>query len=532
MEVLLTNMNKEFKNVYLNNVEYNSNNNIPRSNKMIFNIQDNNKIKERKKSKINNNDEKGINERNLENKNEIISYIIKMKDDNYFENKENINNNENISYVSKGYQPCYHKTVERKPKKYNNKNVNELSNYVQKLINENTSIEEKIHDSQKDEIIIAQKNNLLLDRINKRKKNKKINNINFNENLLSSKYSSTINLFKRNEKKNLNNNNKIKTFIPFPKTEKNKRQIINRKNNYINNLELENKTYLNKINEILNTNLNECERTKNSKNNKFIKRINSFSSNLNLNEKLIRKKSFICFNKDKNQSFSYRNIESNFLIICNSNFKKNIGNNILIENNNEKKNNNSKCINVKNSIFNFERLSKLKKYYTQNESKISVDKFNNEDGTKDDIIYKKNKIKYLSPKMNSKNIKQHFLVRPKNKKILNDIANNYTRFESSIKYTKTLLNKIKLDNNIIVSKDYNTKNCIFNDESNYFKIENKSKEFNKNKNSNLISSSNLGRNSRLKYLSFKNINKYKTLNKGIYLNFSNNDSLNDDKEEI
>ena len=511
-------MKKKTEEILLTNTEYHSNNNIPRNNKIIFNIHDNTKIKEIKNSKKNINDEKGINDGHLEN-NEIISYIIKMKDNNYFENKENINNNENISYDSKCYKPCYHKMVDSKPKKYNNKNVNELSKYVQKLINENTCIEEKIHDSLKDGIILSEKNNLLLDRINKRKKNKKINNINFNENYLTSKYYSTINLFKRNKNNNLNDINKIKTSIPFPKTEKNKRQAMIRKNNYINNLEFENKTYLNKINEILNTNLNECERTKNSKNKKFQKRISNSSSNLNLNKKLIRKKSFICFNKENNQSFSYRNKDGNFLIISNSNFKKN-------NENNEKKINNSNC--TKNSIFNFERLSRLKKSYTQNESKINVDKFNNEDGTKDDIIYKKNKIKYLSPKINSKNIKQHFLIRPKNKKRENNIANNYTRFESSIKYTKTLLNKIKLDNELIKSKDYSSKNDKIYEQANYFIIEDKP-EINKNKIYNLINS-NTGRNSRLKYIFFKNINKCKTLNKDIYLNLSNNDSLNDGKE--
>ena len=291
-------------------------------------------------------------------------------------------------------------------------------------------------------------------------------------------------------------------------------------------MENENKTYLNKINEILNTNRNDYVKTKNNKSNissckKFQNRINNSFSNLNLNKKLIRKKSFICFNKENNQSFLCKNKEDNFLIISDSNFKINKADN-------EKKIKNSKCINIKNSIFNFERLSRLKKSNTQNETKISVDKFNNGDGSKDDIIYKINKIKYLSPKMNSKKTEKKFLIRPKIKKIEKYLTNNLSRFESSIKYAKTLLNKIKLDNNLIKSKDYNSNNDIINSGINYFKIEDKPNEFNKKKIYNLINS-NPGRNARLKYLYFKKINKHKTLNKDLFLNFSNNDSLNDDK---
>ena len=187
-EILLTNLNKDNKNDYSNNVDCESNYHIPRSNEMFFTFKNNNGIKENKKSKKNFDDEKVINNINFDSKNEIISYIVKIRDNNYFENKENIRDNENISLVSKGNKPYYHNMVDRKQKKYNNKNVNELSNYVHKLINKNTYIEEKIHDSLKDDLIISEKNNLLLKRINKRKKNKKINNINFNENLLTSKY--------------------------------------------------------------------------------------------------------------------------------------------------------------------------------------------------------------------------------------------------------------------------------------------------------------------------------------------------------
>jgi len=98
-----------------------------------------------------------------------------------------------------------------------------------------------------------------------------------------------------------------------------------------------------------------------------------------------------------------------------------------------------------NSIFTFERISKLKKSLIQNGPKVFIDKFINEDGTKDDIDYKINNRKYLSPNLNSKKNKIHYLPLSKNKINKDEKDDYFSRIESNINFSKTILNNIKLD---------------------------------------------------------------------------------------
>ena len=349
-------------------------------------------------------------------------------------NKENNPNNENISFGTKEVKPYFHKIIDRKTKKYNNKNLNELSNFVNKLINENNYIEEKIQKSINDNTLLNNNggNDLIIETINRRKKNKKIN---FNENILTKKYSSTINIFSKNKINEINKTiNRKKNIIPFPRTTKNKRQILERKNNYLNNINYENKTYINKMNKILNsdnngiTNFNNIKTSRNG--------IDKASNNLLQKTKKYIRKNFIYFNKDKNKNLSYTNT--------------NEVNNIK-ENGFNKLNNLNKYIQTRNitnkskenSIFNFERLSKLKKSFIQNKQNVFIDKFINEDGTKDDISYKIIKRKYLSPRINSKKNKIHFLSISKNQ--INDEDKYLSRITSNINFSKTILKNIKLD---------------------------------------------------------------------------------------
>ena len=150
--------------------------------------------------------------------NEIKIDLKKLKSN--MNNKENNPNNENISISSNESKPYYHKIIDRKTKKYNNKNLNELSNFVNKLIKENKCIEEKIHKNINDDMTLNEngENNLIINTLNRRQKNKKIN---FNEIISAKKYSSTINIFPKNKNNELNKTIKEKKiYIPFPKKQK------------------------------------------------------------------------------------------------------------------------------------------------------------------------------------------------------------------------------------------------------------------------------------------------------------------------
>ena len=133
--------------------------------------------------------------------NEIKIDLKKLKSN--MNNKENNPNNENISISSNESKPYYHKIIDRKTTKYNNKNLNELSNFVNKLIKENNCIEEKIHKNINDDMTLNEngENNLIINTLNRRQKNKKIN---FNEIISAKKYSSTINIFPKNKNNELN----------------------------------------------------------------------------------------------------------------------------------------------------------------------------------------------------------------------------------------------------------------------------------------------------------------------------------------
>ena len=368
--------------------------------------------------------------------NEIKIDLKKLKSN--MNNKENNPNNENISISSNESKPYYHKIIDRKTKKYNNKNLNELSNFVNKLIKENNCIEEKIHKNINDDMTLNEngENNLIINTLNRRQKNKKIN---FNEIISAKKYSSTINIFPKNKNNELNKTIKEKKiYIPFPKKTKNKKQILERKSNYFNKRKYENNTYIINMNKILNSNNNNNHGSFNNIK-KSKKDIIGSSNNLLQNNDI---KSHVCFNNDRNNSFSYKKI--------NEENKTKHNNNITnIKNNNMNKYMQTRNIINKNStksIFTFERLSKLKKSFVQNESNPFINKFINEDGTKDDINFKINKRKYLSPKISSKNTKIHFLSISKNKIKENEQNNYFSRIESNINYSKTLLNNIKLDN--------------------------------------------------------------------------------------
>jgi hypothetical protein len=278
-------------------------------------------------------------------------------------------------------------------------------------------------------------NNLIINTLNRRQKNKIIN---FNEIISAKKYSSTINIFPKNKNNELNKTIKEKKiYIPFPKKTKNKKQILERKSNYFNKRKYENNTYIINMNKILNSNNNNNHGSFNNIK-KSKKDIIGSSNNLLQNNDI---KSHVCFNNDRNNSFSYKKI--------NEENKTKHNNNITnIKNNNMNKYMQTRNIINKNStksIFTFERLSKLKKSFVQNESNPFINKFINEDGTKDDINFKINKRKYLSPKISSKNTKIHFLSISKNHINENEKDEYLNRIEFNINFTKTILKNIKLD---------------------------------------------------------------------------------------
>ena len=189
------------------------------------------------------------------------------------------------------------------------------------------------------------------------------------------------------------------------------------------------------MSKIINSKYKEINNLNNIKPKKVIDR----SSNSLIHKTIKGKiKNFINFNKDENQNFSFNNIfEANEAkekrIINNNNMNKYI----------QARNIRNK--NKGNSIFTFERISKLKKSLIQNGPKVFIDKFINEDGTKDDIDYKINKRKYLSPNLNSKKNKIHYLPLSKNKINKDEKDDYFSRIESNINFSKTILNNIKLD---------------------------------------------------------------------------------------
>ena len=178
---------------------------------------------------------------------------------------------------------------------------------------------------------------------------------------------------------------------------------------------------------------------------------------------------------------------------------------------------------------------KSEKYLTQNLTNININKFINEDGTKDDISYKINKRKYLSSKLSTQKNITDYLFSIKNRKIENSeetyssrLNNNkfkMNNFESNIKHSKKLLNNIKLGNN---NKEYN-KNEI-NNKINYFNKSNYQKEIKRTKSNHLINSIPIG-NNKLKFIFYKKRNKYKNLNKGNIKNFSNYRVSNEEEKE-
>ena len=446
------------------------------------------------------------------------------------DNKENNPNSGNIS--SENYRPkvFYQKIDSGKFKKYYNNKIP-----ISKKINNEKEINNELL---MDNTNKGNKNNLINNQIKKRKKNI-INKINFNDDLFTNKHSSTVNIFKRN-KTNVINNQKYQIYLT--KTTKDIKPKLKRENYYSNNLNLGNRTYIAHNNEKLNTYFkndidNKYEIPKKlKKKNREIK--SNFSNEFNMTKSnYLKNKHIICFNNEKDKSFEN---ESNLKM----NEKKVIPNSKIIKNrhaNNNKIRNNNKCKNLKNLLFNFERL-KQKKFMTRNLSNINVNKFINEDGSKDDIRYKISKIKYLSPKISSQKNKINFLFTSKNKKnenikeiktntnncnILHNFTfNNIDKLESNIEYSKSLLNNIKLESN------NSNNNCLekdkFNDGINYFNIENNQNEICKNNIKNLIDSIPKG-NNKIKYKYIKNKNIFEAFNKYKNMYSSKNEPTNEEE---
>ena len=435
------------------------------------------------------------------------------------DNKENNPYNGNIS--SDNYRPnvIYQKIDNGKFKKYYNNNI---------------PISNKINNAKKIKNECLKDNTNKDNQIKKRLKNKNIiNKINFNDDLVTNKNSSAVNIYNRNKTSDINNQ---KYQIYLAKTTKNIKPKLKRENYYSNNFNLGNRTYIDQNNEKLNTYFkndmgNKYEIPKKfKKKNREIK--SDFSNEFNKTKNnYIKNKPIICFNNEKNKSFSK---ESNPKM----NEKKIIKNRHI---NNNKIRNNNKCKNLKNLLFNFERL-RQKKFMTRNLSNISINKFINEDGSKDDIRYKISKIKYLSPKINSQKNKINFLFTSKNKKneniteiktstnnsniLYNFSFNNIDKFESNIEYSKSLLNNIKLEYN------NSNNNCLekdkFNNEINYFNIENNQNEICKNNTKNLIDSIPKG-NNKIKYKYIKNKNIFETFNKYKNMYASRNAPTNEEE---
>ena len=217
-----------------------------------------------------------------EKKFKMIDFInLNLGNKNNICNKENNKSNGNISSIQKGSNYDY-KILKRKiPKKYNN-NSNFHSHLINKNINENIYNDKNIYKKSLKRNI--NKKNLsfnnfdcLITENGKRKKNKNlVNKINFNEDCIKRKYCSTINIFKNNKVDDLNsiNNNKEKLQLHPSKKIKNIKQVIYRKNNYLNYLDYHNNTYIEKINRIINTNFI-CDNNIKYKNNKQGEKLDS-----------------------------------------------------------------------------------------------------------------------------------------------------------------------------------------------------------------------------------------------------------------
>ena len=513
----------EFKNG-LTNI-YNTNKNVnSTNNKIIHHFRSVNNLKEDENSKNYYKIEKNENYNNYDYSESNI------------DNKEN--NTYNVNNSSASYQPkvFYQKINNGKYKKYY---INDIP-ISKKMIN----VKKINNECLKKNRNRNQKNNLINNSMKKKSKNKNIiNKINFNDDLIINKNSSSVNIFKRN-KIDVINNQKYKPYLA--QTTKNMKPKLQRENHYSNNLYLGNRTYIYKNNEILNTYFkndidNRYKIPKKSKmQNRKIK--SDFSNELNKTKDYLRNKHIICFNNEKNQSFSN---ESNMKI----NEKKMNQNPKIIKNrhvsNNKIRNTNNKGKNLKNLLFNFDRL-RQKKFMTRNLSNINVNKFFNEDGTKDDIRYKINKIKYLSPKISTQKNKINFLFTSKNKKNENVTeiktnANDYKiikksfsfnkidKFESNIEYSKSLLNNIKLESSNSIN-NYLKKDNI-NNEINYFNIENNPNETCNSNIKNLIYSIPKAYN-KINYKYIRNKNILETFNKDNNKYYSRNDSLNEEENKI
>ena len=463
------------------------------------------------------------NENKLKNYNNLEIFEGSSKDiRNYIDNKENFSFNQNkekifsdINYLnqSKNY---YQKISNIKSNKILNDSNNESSKDCQfnKNLIKGKNIMKVNNASLKDKVDLNLKNILITNQIKKRKaKQKIINKINFNNDSMPKQYFSTINIFQRNKNNDLNIIN-IPTYKQdYSLTTKNNKQGLISKKNYLNNLYHKNITEFYKGKKTNRVNSN----NKSNFDKKEEKKSKEKKSNL-----------IICFNNDNNQIVSNR-IRNKIVPR-----KKNENSKIISNTNNKIKNRNSNNKNIRRLIFTFERM-KSEKYLTQNLTNININKFINEDGTKDDISYKINKRKYLSSKLSTQKNKTDYLFSIKNRKIENNeetyssrLNNNkfkMNNFESNIKHSKSLLNNIKLGNN---NKEYN-KNEI-NNKINYFNKSNYQKDIKRTKSNHLINSIPIG-NNKLKFIFYKKRNKYKNLNKGNIQNFSNYRVSNEEEKE-
>ena len=476
-------LNDISNNINLKNIRNKTNNCNPKYNISNFhNLKNNNKLKETGHQTI---------YENNKNKNKFgkLNYCDKRNNKknegikNSNDNKENINFNKNItSFMNSSVclKTNYQTNNKKNFIKVNNINPNAKTknSYFEKKLNnkktkDNKLKEEKIRkENFKDKLNLSSKNQLNSNRNDKKIKNQKlINRINFNEDLIINKHSSTINIFRNKKNDDLNNINKTILRFNSYKTARNNKEKEEIKNAYSINLNLENKTEYIKTDKLFRTtcdkeiNSNYEINTKSLKNLKYKKPDLIIMSDNNKNRVL--NKNIICFNKEENQSFSTRT--KNKIIQRQDNGNVRTINN---KNMNSKKIPNNK--NLRNLIFNFERMDS-QKVLTHNLSNISINKFVNEDGTKEDINYKMNKTKYISPKINSERNKIKHLFVSKNKKLEKEKESHQTKqnsnniqteqFEYNIKYTKLLLNNIKLESN--KSKEFNTTNDKINNKINY-----------------------------------------------------------------
>ena len=274
------------------------------------------------------------------------SYYSKLN----INNKENNVNNGNFNFDSNQTKPYYLKlNINKLKKQYNNCIPNAHSYFSTKINNKENIFNRPV----KENIYLRTKNHSKNYPVKKGNNNKNIiNKINFNDDLIMSKYFSTNNIFKRNEIKDINNH---LDQLYISETTKNKKPKIERKNNYSNGLNI-NRTYSNINKGILKTNFyNDMDNKKNIHKkakikNKEIK--TDFNVKLNTTKNYIKEENRICFNKEKNKSFS-----SGIIKEFNKGKKnENVKSIKKRHRNNKIKANNPKRKKLKNLIFNFERL--------------------------------------------------------------------------------------------------------------------------------------------------------------------------------